>query len=294
MLGAGRPRLRSVGEKGHVVTADELEARADQRRARARDGRGAAAPTRGIPGTPMALAPLVDVLFTRVMKYDAADPDWPDRDRFVLSAGHASMLLYSMLYLRGFGLELDDLRQFRQWGSKTPGHPEKGHTKGVEVTTGPLGQGIGNAVGIALAEKHLRARFGAELCDHHMFAICSDGDFMEGISHEAASFAGHFQLGHLVVRLRRQPHHDRRRDRAHVHRQRARAVPRVRLARACELGEVAEDLDALEARPARRHGRRGPADAARAALAHRVPVAEVPGHRRRRTASRSAPTRWRG
>ena len=147
----------------------------------------------------MALAPLVDVLFTRVMQYDAADLDWPDRDRFVLSAGHASMLIYSMLYLCGLGLELDDLRQFRQWGSKTPGHPEKGHAKGVEVTTGPLGQGIGNAVGIALAEQHLRARFGAELCDHHTFAICSDGDFMEGISHEAASFAGHYRLGHLVA-----------------------------------------------------------------------------------------------
>jgi transketolase len=153
----------------------------------------------GHPGTPMALAPLAHVLFTRVMKYDAADPAWPDRDRFVLSAGHASMLLYSMLYLTGVGLELDDLRQFRQWGSRTPGHPEKTHTKGVELTTGPLGQGFGNAVGMAFAEKHLRARFGAELCNHHVFAICSDGDFMEGISHEAASFAGHFQLGHLVA-----------------------------------------------------------------------------------------------
>jgi transketolase len=153
----------------------------------------------GHPGTPMALAPLAHVLFTRVMSYDASDPDWPDRDRFVLSAGHASMLLYSMLYLCGLGLELDDLREFRQWGSHTPGHPEKGHTKSVEVTTGPLGQGIGDAVGIAFAEKHLRQRFGAELTNHHVFAICSDGDFMEGISHEAASLAGHFELGHLVA-----------------------------------------------------------------------------------------------
>ena len=152
----------------------------------------------GHPGTPMALAPLADVLWTRVMKYDAADPDWPDRDRFVLSAGHASMLLYSMLYLTGFGLELDDLREFRQWGSRTPGHPEYRHTKGVEVTTGPLGQGFGDAVGIAIAEKHLRARFGPEVCDHHVFGICSDGDLMEGISHEAASLAGHLQLGRLV------------------------------------------------------------------------------------------------
>jgi transketolase len=152
----------------------------------------------GHPGTPMALAPLADVLWTRVMTYDAADPHWPDRDRFVLSNGHASMLLYSMLYLTGFGLELDDLRHFRQWGSRTPGHPEYGHTVGVEVTTGPLGQGLANAVGIALTEKHLRARFGSEVCDHRVFGICGDGDLMEGISHEAASLAGHLQLGHLI------------------------------------------------------------------------------------------------
>src|SRR3954451_10197831 len=117
----------------------------------------------GHPGTPMALAPLAHVLFTRIMKYDPADPDWPDRDRFVLSAGHASMLLYSMLYLTGFGLELDDLRQFRQWGSLTPGHPEYRHTKGVEITTGPLGQGFANSAAFAIQEKHLRARFGSEL-----------------------------------------------------------------------------------------------------------------------------------
>ncbi|MDZ4826731.1 MAG: transketolase [Actinomycetota bacterium] len=152
----------------------------------------------GHPGTAMALAPLAHVLFTRVMDYDASDGDWPDRDRFVLSAGHASMLVYSMLYLCGLGLELDDLRDFRQWGSKTPGHPEKGHTKSIEVTTGPLGQGFGSSVGIALAERHLRERFGSEVCNHHVFGICSDGDLEEGISHEAASFAGHFKLGHLV------------------------------------------------------------------------------------------------
>jgi transketolase len=180
------------------VVTEELERRAvNVVRALAMDAVQRA--NSGHPGTPMALAPLAHVLFTRVMDYDATSGDWPDRDRFVLSAGHASMLSYSMLYLCGLGLELDDLRQFRQWASRTPGHPEKGHTRNVEVTTGPLGQGIGNAVGIALAEKHLRARFGAELCDHHVFAICSDGDFMEGISHEAASFAGHFQLGHLVA-----------------------------------------------------------------------------------------------
>jgi len=153
----------------------------------------------GHPGTPMALAPLAHVLFTRIMRYDAASPGWPDRDRFVLSAGHASMLLYSMLYLCGYGLELDDLRQFRQWGSSTPGHPERGHTAGVEVTTGPLGQGISNAVGLAVAEANLRGRFGPSLTDHHVFAICSDGDLMEGISHEASSVAGHLGLGRLVA-----------------------------------------------------------------------------------------------
>jgi transketolase len=152
----------------------------------------------GHPGTPMALAPLAHVLWTRVMKYDATAPDWPDRDRFVLSAGHASMLLYSMLYLTGFGLELEDLENFRQWGSRTPGHPEYTHTKGVEITTGPLGQGFANAVGFAVQEKHMRARFGTDICDHHVFGICSDGDLMEGISHEAASFAGHFELGRMV------------------------------------------------------------------------------------------------
>ena len=129
----------------------------------------------GHPGTPMALAPLAHVLCTRIMRYDAADPDWPDRDRFVLSDGHASMLLYSMLYLTGYGLELDDLRAFRQWGSRTPGHPEYRHTAGVEVTTGPLGQGFANGVGMALAEANLRARFGPEVTDHHVFAIAGDG-----------------------------------------------------------------------------------------------------------------------
>jgi transketolase len=152
----------------------------------------------GHPGTPMALAPLAHVLWTRIMKYDATAADWPDRDRFVLSNGHASMLLYSMLYLTGFGLELDDLRQFRQWGSRTPGHPEYGHTTGVEVTTGPLGQGLANAVGFAINEKHMRERFGTSLCDHRIFGICGDGDLMEGISHEAASLAGHLRLGRMV------------------------------------------------------------------------------------------------
>jgi transketolase len=152
----------------------------------------------GHPGTAMALAPLAHVLWTRIMKYDPSDPDWPDRDRFVLSCGHACILLYSMLYLTGYGLELEDLRQFRQIHSRTPGHPEVHDLPGVEVTTGPLGQGFANGVGLGIAERMLRARFGADLVDHHTFVICSDGDLMEGISHEAASLAGHLGLGRLV------------------------------------------------------------------------------------------------
>jgi len=152
----------------------------------------------GHPGTAMALAPLAHVLWTRVMNYDAADPDWPDRDRFVLSCGHACILLYSMLFLSGYDLTLEDLRQFRQLGSRTPGHPESSELKGVEVTTGPLGQGFANGVGLGTAERILRAQYGPELVDHFTFVICSDGDLMEGISHEAASLAGHLGLGRLV------------------------------------------------------------------------------------------------
>ena len=153
----------------------------------------------GHQGTAMALAPLGHVLYSRVMKHDPSDPLWPDRDRFVLSAGHASILQYALLYLNGYGLEMSDLKAFRQWGSATPGHPERGHTAGVEVTTGPLGQGLANAVGLALAERNLRARFGADLCNHHTWVIAGDGCLMEGVSHEAASFAGHQRLGRLVV-----------------------------------------------------------------------------------------------
>jgi transketolase len=152
----------------------------------------------GHPGTAMALAPLAHVLFTKVMRHDPRDPKWPDRDRFVLSCGHASILLYSMLYLTGYGLTLDDLEEFRQWGSKTPGHPEVHQTPGIEVTTGPLGQGFGNGVGLGLAERWLRNRFGPDLVDHNTFVFCSDGDIEEGISHETASLAGHLGLGKLV------------------------------------------------------------------------------------------------
>jgi transketolase len=153
----------------------------------------------GHPGTAMALAPLAYTLWTRVLRYDASAPHWPNRDRFVLSNGHASILHYSMLYLTGYGLTLDDLRDFRQWMSPTPGHPEVHHTEGIEVTTGPLGQGVANAVGLALAEHWLRARFGPQLFDHHTFAFCGDGDLEEGVSHEAASLAGHLGLGKLVL-----------------------------------------------------------------------------------------------
>ena len=154
----------------------------------------------GHPGTPMALAPLAYVLWTQHLRYNPQDPHWMNRDRFVLSAGHASMLLYSVLYLTGYDLSLDDLKQFRQWESKTPGHPEYGYTPGVETTTGPLGQGVGNSVGLAVAEAHMSAVFNRDqkIIDHHTYFIASDGDMMEGVSHEAASFAGHAKLGKLI------------------------------------------------------------------------------------------------
>ena len=155
----------------------------------------------GHPGAPMGLAPAAYVLFTRIMKHNPMNPDWLDRDRFVLSGGHASMLLYSLLYLTGYGLSLDDLKSFRQLGSRTPGHPEFGLTPGVETTTGPLGQGFANAVGMAIAERHLAAVFnrkGAEIVDHNTYVMCGDGDMMEGITSEAASLAGHLGLSRLI------------------------------------------------------------------------------------------------
>jgi transketolase len=156
----------------------------------------------GHPGTPMALAPLTYVLYTRVMKHAPSHPDWPDRDRFVLSAGHASMLLYSTLFLSGYGVSLDDLKHFRQLGSPTAGHPEYGHAPGIETTTGPLGQGISTSVGLALAERMLAARFnrpGHDIVDHHTYVIASDGDLQEGVSHEGSALAGHLGLGRLIA-----------------------------------------------------------------------------------------------
>ncbi len=154
----------------------------------------------GHPGMPMGMADVATVLFTRYLKFDPTDPHWPDRDRFVLSAGHGSMLLYSILYLLGVeGMTIDEIKRFRQLDSKTPGHPENFHTIGVETTTGPLGQGLANSVGFALAERIMAAQFGGELVDHHTYVMASDGDLMEGISHEAISIAGHLRLNKLIV-----------------------------------------------------------------------------------------------
>lgn len=155
----------------------------------------------GHPGTPMALAPMGHVLWSKIMHYNPRDPDWPNRDRFVLSAGHACMLQYCYLYLTGYDLSLDDIKAFRQLHSKTPGHPEYGLTAGIEVTTGPLGQGFANGIGMAIAQRHLAARYnkpGFELFNYSIYAICSDGDMMEGVSSEAASLAGHLGLGNII------------------------------------------------------------------------------------------------
>jgi len=156
----------------------------------------------GHPGAPMGAAPMAYILWNRFLKHNPRNPHWPDRDRFVLSAGHASMLLYSLLHLTGYDLSLDDILNFRQWDSRTPGHPEYGHTPGVEATTGPLGQGISHAVGMAIAEAHLAARFNRpnyRIVDHHTYVLASDGDLMEGVASEACSLAGHLRLGKLIV-----------------------------------------------------------------------------------------------
>ncbi|MCW2866720.1 MAG: transketolase, partial [Marmoricola sp.] len=159
----------------------------------------------GHPGTAMSLAPAAYLLFQKVMRHDPADPDWLSRDRFVLSCGHSSLTLYIQLFLGGWGLELEDLKSLRTWNSKTPGHPEYGHTAGVETTTGPLGQGVGNAVGFAMAARRQRGMFDPEAkhgespFDHHVYALCSDGDLEEGVSAEASSIAGTQQLGNLTL-----------------------------------------------------------------------------------------------
>ena len=181
-------------KSGHAVSANDM---ANAIRALSMDAVEAA--KSGHPGMPMGMADVATVLFTRSMRYNAANPDWANRDRFVLSAGHGSMLLYSLLYLTGYpGMDLDQIKNFRQLGSKTAGHPEYGHAPGIETTTGPLGQGIANAVGMALAERIWNARVG-DAIDHHTYVIAGDGCLMEGISHEAISMAGHLGLGKLIV-----------------------------------------------------------------------------------------------
>ena len=200
----------------------------------------------GHQGTAMSLAPLGHVLYSRIMRHSPADPHWVDRDRFILSNGHASILQYALLYLSGYGLEMDDLKAFRQWGSATPGHPEVHHTAGVEVTTGPLGQGFANAVGMAIAERRLRSHFGSQSVDHHVFVIAGDGCLMEGVSHEAASLAGHLGLGKIVcIYDDNQITIDGRTELTYSD-----DVP-ARFAsygwHVEQLGEIADDLDALEA-----------------------------------------------
>ena len=194
----------TVDQAARSIEWSELDRRAvDTVRALAMDAVEKAG--NGHPGTAMSLAPAAYLLFQRVLRHDPADPHWPGRDRFVLSCGHSSLTLYIQLYLSGYGLELDDLMALRQWGSLTPGHPEHGHTPGVETTTGPLGQGLGNAVGMAMAARRERALFdpaaapGESPFDHRIYVFCSDGDIEEGVSHEVSALAGHQKLGHLIM-----------------------------------------------------------------------------------------------
>src|SRR5438067_4418138 len=176
------PKLRRMANAIRALAMDAVE--------RAKSGH---------PGMPMGMADVATVLFTQFLRFDPQAPDWPDRDRFVLSAGHGSMLLYALLHLTGYAdLTLDELRRFRQLGSRTAGHPEQGLASGIEVTTGPLGQGLGNSVGMALAERHLAAEFGDDVVNHCTYVIAGDGDLMEGVSHEAPSLAGHLRLNQLI------------------------------------------------------------------------------------------------
>ena len=203
----------------------------------------------GHPGMPMGMADVATVLFTKYLKFDPADPHWPDRDRFVLSAGHGSMLLYSLLYLTGYPeMTLDELKHFRQLHSKTPGHPESFMTPGVETTTGPLGQGVATSVGMALAERILAAEFGDDIVDHQTFVLCSDGDLMEGVSHEAIALAGHLQAEQADLPLRRQRHLDRRTADARRFRRPGGALQGGRLERRADRGSeprgVSEAIDA--------------------------------------------------
>ena len=190
--------MSSAREKPGAAAGAEYRLMANAIRALAMDAVEKA--KSGHPGMPMGMADVATVLLAEAMRFDAADPSWPNRDRFVLSAGHGSMLLYALLYLTGYpGMDIAELERFRQLGSKTAGHPEHGHAPGIETTTGPLGQGLANAVGMALAERLLNARLGSGLIDHHTYCLAGDGDLMEGLSHEAISLAGHLGLGKLIV-----------------------------------------------------------------------------------------------
>ena len=186
----------------------------------------------GHPGMPMGMADVATVLFTKFMKFDASEPHWPDRDRFILSAGHGSMLLYSLLHLTGYAdMTLDELKHFRQLGSKTAGHPEYGHASGIETTTGPLGQGLGNSVGFALAERLMAERFGRDIVDHYTYVIAGDGCLMEGIGQEAITLGGPSRARPADRAVRRQQHLDRRPDLAQHLGRPQEALRRRRLAR---------------------------------------------------------------
>jgi len=188
----------------------------------------------GHPGMPMGMAPAAYVLWTKYLKYNPANPRWHNRDRFVLSAGHGSTLLYSLLHLAGYNMSLEDLKNFRQWASKTPGHPEYDPDGGIEVTTGPLGQGISNAVGMAIAQKYLANYFNREgfpIIDYKIYVIASDGDLQEGVASEACSLAAHLGLGQSHCRVRRQSHQHRRRYRPVIHRGQGHAFQGLRLER---------------------------------------------------------------
>jgi transketolase N-terminal domain/subunit len=216
----------------------------------------------GRPGMPMGMADIAAVLFTQFLRFDPEAPDWPDRDRFVVSNGHGCMLLYALLHLTGYpDMTLDELKRFRQLGSRSAGHPERGHASGIEVTTGPLGQGLANAVGMAPAERHLAAEFGDEIVDHHTYVFCGDGCLMEGISHEAASLAGHLRLNKLIVLYDDNSIFDRWPDRARVFRRPAAALPRLWLGRRAD----------RRARPRGDRRHHSPSPAERTAEPHRLP-----------------------
>ena len=244
----------------------------------------------GHPGMPMGMADVATVLFTQFLKFDPADPDWPDRDRFVLSAGHGSMLLYALLYLTGYAaMTLEEIKHFRQLGSNTAGHPEYGHTPGIETTTGPLGQGLANAVGMAIAERHLAARFGDDSSITTPMCIAGDGDLMEGISHEAIALAGHLKLNKLIVLF---DDNDITIDGALSLSDSADQVKRFE---ACRLGGLARR------RPRSGGDRRGAREGAELRRPVLIACKTIIGYRRadqgrqasRRTARRSAPTRSR-